>query len=380
MNKERYEVTSESVSEGHPDKLADQISDAILDEIIAQDPHARVACDTLLSHDLIVVAGEITTIATYDIREIVYRTIEGVGYTTETYGCDFRKCKFIEEIEKQSPDIAQGVDQMNDEIGAGDQGIMYGYACTETKELMPLPITLANQMLLKHAQLRKKGILKWLRPDAKSQITIIYENGRPSYADNIILSTQHDPGISHNELEEAVIEKIIKPVIGEFITNKTKYHINPTGKFVFGGPKADTGLTGRKTVIDTYGGVGLNGGGAFSGKDPTKVDRSANYMARYIAKNIIAAGLGRKCTVGLAYAIGLTYPTSVQIDLHGTGKIDEEVLEKRVRKIFDLTPRGMIESLNLLRPIYQKTAAYGHFGREIPEFSWERTDKKGRLI
>lgn len=371
--------TSESVSEGHPDKIADQISDAILDAILSQDPHARVACETLVTTNLCVLAGEITTHAVIDYGSIARNTIRRIGYDDPALGFDADNCAVMSAIHKQSPDIAQGVNEGEGlflDQGAGDQGLMFGYACDETPQLMPLPIYLAHRLVERQAELRKDGRLPWLRPDAKSQVSVRYVDGRPAHVDTVVLSTQHHPEISHQQLTEAVIEEIIKPVIPrEMIKGDIKYLVNPTGRFVIGGPHGDTGLTGRKIIVDTYGGAAPHGGGAFSGKDPSKVDRSAAYAARYVAKNIVAAGLASRCLVQVAYAIGVAEPVALMVQTFGTGKIAECRIEELVRQHFDLRPKGIIQSLNLLRPIYTKTAAYGHFGRDEPEFTWEALDK-----
>jgi S-adenosylmethionine synthetase len=375
--------TSESVSEGHPDKVADQISDAILDAILAQDKYSRVAAETLCNTGLVVLAGEITSKATIDYQTVARETIKRIGYDNTDYGIDYKGCAVLVAYDKQSPDIAQGVDEgrgLNLDQGAGDQGLMFGYACDETPDLMPLPIYLAHRLVERQAQLRKAGKLKWLRPDAKSQVTIKYVDGRPKEIDTVVLSTQHDPDIEHGPLSEAVIEEIIKPVLPkEMLGKKINYLINPTGRFVVGGPQGDCGLTGRKIIVDTYGGAAPHGGGAFSGKDPSKVDRSAAYAARYVAKNIVAAGLATKAQVQVSYAIGVAKPTSIMVTTFGTGKVSDEKLEELVAKHFDLRPKGIVQMLDLLRPIYQKTAAYGHFGRAEPEFSWEKTDKAEAL-
>ncbi len=368
--------TSESVTEGHPDKIADQISDAILDAILADDPVGRVACETLVTTGLALIAGEITTQTWVDIPAIVRGTIREVGYTRAKYGFDYETCAVISTIDKQSPDIARGVDTG----GAGDQGLMFGFAVRETEELMPLPITLAHGLTMRLAEARKTHALEWLRPDGKSQVTVAYEGTRPVRVEAVVVSTQHAETIPTPELREAVLEEIIKPVIPRaLLDEKTRFHINPTGRFVIGGPQGDTGLTGRKLIVDTYGGSGRHGGGAFSGKDPTKVDRSASYMARYVAKNVVAAGLADRVEVQLAYAIGVADPVSVHLETFGTEKVDPARLPGLVRDHFKLTPRGIIESLDLRRPIYKKTAAYGHFGRRLPEFTWERTDKAEAL-
>ena len=373
----RYLFTSESVSEGHPDKIADQISDAVLDAIIAQDPNARVACETLIKTGMAVIAGEVTTSAWVDLEQLVRKTINDIGYNSSDVGFDGSTCAVINDIGKQSADIAQGVDRAEKRAqGAGDQGLMFGYACTETPSLMPAPITYAHRLVERQAQVRKEGVLPWLRPDAKSQITFLYENGKIAGIDTVVLSTQHDEDIRLNDLEEAVRELIIYKVLPkEWLSSKTRYHINPTGKFVIGGPVGDCGLTGRKIIVDTYGCSAYHGGGAFSGKDPSKVDRSAAYAGRYVAKNIVAAGLAERCEVQVSYAIGVAEPTSIMVNTFGTGKIADEEIVARVRRVFDLTPYGIIEMLDLIRPIYQQTAAYGHFGRELPDFTWEKTDR-----
>ncbi len=382
MAKEFY-FTSESVSEGHPDKVSDQISDAILDAIFEQDKYSRVAAETLCNTGLVVLAGEITTGANVDYIQVARDTIKRIGYDNTEYGIDYKGCAVMVCYDKQSQDIAQGVDEgrgLNLEQGAGDQGLMFGYACDETSVLMPAAIHYSHRLVERQAQLRRDGRLPWLRPDAKSQITIKYVDGRPYCIDTVVLSTQHAPEIEHAMLQEAVIEEIIKPVLPkELIKGDIKYLVNPTGRFVVGGPQGDCGLTGRKIIVDTYGGAAPHGGGAFSGKDPSKVDRSAAYAARYVAKNVVAAGLASKCLVQISYAIGVAKPTSVMITTEGTGKISDEKLSALVQKHFDLRPKGIVLMLDLLRPIYQKTAAYGHFGREEPEFSWERTDKAAAL-
>jgi len=368
--------TSESVTEGHPDKIADQISDAILDAILADDPAGRVACETLVTTGLALIAGEITTQTWVDIPSIVRQTIRDVGYTRAKYGFDYETCAVISTIDKQSPDIAQGVDTG----GAGDQGLMFGYAVRETEELMPLPITLAHQLTMRLAEARKTHVLDWLRPDGKSQVTVEYDGAKPVRVEAVVVSTQHAESVPTPELRQAVMEEIIQPVIPKgMLDAKTRFHINPTGRFVIGGPQGDTGLTGRKIIVDTYGGSGRHGGGAFSGKDPTKVDRSASYMARHVAKNLVAAGLADRVEVQLAYAIGVADPVSVHVETFGTAKVDPEKLPALVRDHFQLTPRGIIQSLDLRRPIYKRTAAYGHFGRRLPEFTWERTDKAAAL-
>ena len=375
--------TSESVSEGHPDKLADQVSDAILDAILDQDPYARVAAETMAATNLLVLAGEITSNSKVDYEKIARNTLKNIGYDNPEYGIDYKTCDVVIKYGEQSRDIGQGVDGAMDDPkdqGAGDQGIMFGYACNETPELMPLPIWLSHRLVERQAMLRKDGRLSWLRPDAKSQVTIDYQNNQPKAIDTIVLSTQHNPDVNMEDLKEAVIEEIIKPVIPDYLSQtKINYLINPTGRFVIGGPEGDCGLTGRKIIVDTYGGAAPHGGGAFSGKDPSKVDRSAAYAGRYVAKNIVAAKLADKCLVQLSYAIGVAKPTSIMVDTMGTGKLPDEEISKLISREFDLRPRGIIEMLNLLRPIYKKTAAYGHFGRDEPEFSWESLDKKNFL-
>jgi S-adenosylmethionine synthetase len=374
--------TSESVSEGHPDKVADQISDAILDAIFVQDPLSRVAAETLCNTGLVVLAGEITTRANVDYIDVARETIKRIGYDNADYGIDYKSCAVLVAYDKQSPDIAQGVDEgrgLDLDQGAGDQGLMFGYACDETPELMPAAIYYAHRIVERQSQLRKDGRLPWLRPDAKSQVTLKYVDGRPVAIDTIVLSTQHAPEMQHKAIEEAAIEEIIRPVVpAEWLSN-TRYLINPTGRFVIGGPQGDCGLTGRKIIVDTYGGAAPHGGGAFSGKDPSKVDRSAAYAGRYVAKNIVAAGLASRCQIQVSYAIGIAKPTSVMVTTFGTGKISDEKLAQLVQEYFDLRPKGIVQMLDLLRPIYQKTAAYGHFGREEPEFTWERTDKAAAL-
>ena len=378
-----YFFTSESVSEGHPDKVSDQISDAILDAILAQDPTARVAAETLCNTGLVVLAGEITTTANVDYINVARETIRQIGYDNTEYGIDYKGCAVLVAYDKQSPDIAQCVDKAHDDgldQGAGDQGLMFGYAVDETPELMPLPIHLSHRLVERQADLRRDGRLNWLRPDAKSQVTLRYVDGKPDSIDTIVLSTQHSPDISLEKLREAVIEEIIKPVLPkELIKGEIKYLVNPTGRFVIGGPQGDCGLTGRKIIVDTYGGAAPHGGGAFSGKDPSKVDRSAAYAGRYVAKNIVAAGLASKCLVQISYAIGVAQPTSVMVSTFGTGKVSDEKIAELVRTHFDLRPKGIVKMLNLLRPIYRKTAAYGHFGREEPEFTWEARDKAAAL-
>ena len=368
--------TSESVTEGHPDKMADQISDAILDYIIERDKNARVACETLLSNGFCVIAGELKTKTYAPMQEIVREVIREIGYTDALYGFDYRSAGVLNAVGEQSPDINMGVDKESGEIGAGDQGLMFGYACKETEVLMPMPIYLAHKLTKGLADARKDGTLPFLRPDGKAQVTVKYVDGKPKEIKTIVVSTQHDPDVSYNRLKDAVIEEIIYRVIPkELIADDIEYHINPTGRFVIGGPQGDAGLTGRKIIVDTYGGSCPHGGGAFSGKDPTKVDRSGAYAARYVAKNLVASGACEKATIQIAYAIGVTKPVSIMVNTHGTGKVDESKIEECVRDIFDLTPKGIIDSLDLLRPIYRKTSVYGHFGRELPEFSWEKTDK-----
>jgi S-adenosylmethionine synthetase len=378
-----YFFTSESVSEGHPDKVADQISDAILDAILAQDPKARVAAETLCNTGLVVLAGEITTHANVDYIQVARNTLREIGYDNTAYGIDYKGCAVLVAYDKQSPDIAQGVDKAHDDgldQGAGDQGLMFGYACDETAELMPLPIHLSHRLVERQSQLRRDGRLTWLRPDAKSQVTLRYVNGRPDSIDTVVLSTQHDEDISLEKLREAVIEEIIKPVLpAHLIKGDIKYLVNPTGRFVIGGPQGDCGLTGRKIIVDTYGGAAPHGGGAFSGKDPSKVDRSAAYAGRYVAKNVVAAGLATRCLIQISYAIGVAKPTSVMVSTFGTGKISDEKIAALVAEHFDLRPKGIVKMLDLLRPIYRKTAAYGHFGREEPEFTWEQCDKAPAL-
>jgi S-adenosylmethionine synthetase len=373
--------TSESVSEGHPDKIADQISDAMLDALLAQDPKARVACETLVKTGMVLLAGEITTSAWVDAEQLVRQVVKEIGYDDPAIGFDWQSCAVLQAIGKQSPDIAMGVDEAEDkEQGAGDQGLMFGYACNETEVLMPAPIYYAHQLVKRQAALRKAKVLPWLRPDAKSQVTIRYQNGRPVAVEAVVLSTQHAPEIPQAAVREAVMDEIILKVIPrEWIHRGTKFFVNPTGRFVIGGPVGDCGLTGRKIIVDTYGGMARHGGGCFSGKDPTKVDRSAAYMGRYVAKNIVAAGLADRCEIQVSYAIGVAEPTSITIDTFGTGKISEARLVEIVREHFDLRPKGLIEALDLLRPIYRKTAAYGHFGRTEPEFTWEHTDKAEAL-
>ncbi|QWD21373.1 methionine adenosyltransferase [Polynucleobacter paneuropaeus] len=378
-----YFFTSESVSEGHPDKVSDQISDAILDAILTQDPTARVAAETLCNTGLVVLAGEITTNANVDYIQVARNTLREIGYDNTAYGIDYKGCAVLVAYDKQSPDIAQGVDKAHDDgldQGAGDQGLMFGYACDETAELMPLPIHLSHRLVERQSQLRRDGRLNWLRPDAKSQVTLRYVDGKPDSIDTVVLSTQHAEDISLEKLREAVIEEIIKPVLPKhLVKGAIKYLVNPTGRFVIGGPQGDCGLTGRKIIVDTYGGAAPHGGGAFSGKDPSKVDRSAAYAGRYVAKNVVAAGLATKCLIQISYAIGVAKPTSVMVSTFGTGKISDEKIARLVSEHFDLRPKGIVKMLNLLRPIYRKTAAYGHFGREEPEFTWEQCDKAPAL-
>jgi S-adenosylmethionine synthetase len=378
-----YLFTSESVSEGHPDKVADQISDAVLDAILAEDPFARVAAETLCNTGLVVLAGEITTRARIDYIDVARDTIRRIGYDNTEYGIDYRGCAVLVAYDRQSPDIARGVDKAHDDDldqGAGDQGLMFGYACDETPELMPAPIHLAHRLVERQADLRRDGRLPWLRPDAKSQVTLRYVDGRPVAIDTIVLSTQHAPDIALETLREAVIEEVIKPVLPrDLVKGEIRYLVNPTGRFVIGGPHGDCGLTGRKIIVDTYGGSSPHGGGAFSGKDPSKVDRSAAYAGRYVAKNVVAAGLASRCQVQVSYAIGVARPTSVMVTTFGTGRIPDDQMARLVQEHFDLRPKGIVRMLDLLRPIYAKTAAYGHFGREEPEFTWERTDKAAAL-
>ena len=375
--------TSESVSEGHPDKVADQISDAILDAIIAEDPKARVACETLVTTGMAMIAGEITTSAYVDMPDIVRQTIKEIGYDDSSMGFDYETCAVLTSIDRQSPDISQGVSEgegLFTEQGAGDQGLMFGYACNETPELMPMPITFAHKLTKRLADVRKSGLLNFLRPDSKSQVSIQYIDDKPVRVDTVVVSSQHNPDVTYENLKESIIAEVVNKVIpADLLDENTKYFINPTGRFVVGGPMGDCGLTGRKIIVDTYGGQGSHGGGAFSGKDPSKVDRSASYMARYVAKNIVAAGLADKCEVQLAYAIGVAEPVSVMINTFGTGKIPSNDIARVVREEFDMRPRSIVETLDLLRPIYRKTAAYAHFGRELPEFTWERTDRVASL-
>jgi len=375
-----FVFTSESVSEGHPDKVADRISDGVLDAILEQDKYGRVACETMVTTGLALIAGEITTSAVVDYQRIVRDAIKEIGYNSSSMGFDWESCAVLVSLDKQSPDIAQGVNEgegLDLDQGAGDQGLMFGYATNETDVLMPTPIHLSHQLVEKQATVRKAGVLDFLRPDAKSQVTVRYEKSRPVAIDAVVLSTQHDPDVLHKDLSEAMMDEVINPVLDPtgLLHADTEYHINPTGRFVIGGPVGDCGVTGRKIIVDTYGGFGHHGGGAFSGKDPTKVDRSACYMMRHVAKNIVAAGLAERCEVQVAYAIGVAHPLSVMINTFGTGKIGEDKLADIVREHFDLRPKGIVQALDLLRPIYAKTAAYGHFGRELPEFTWEKTDK-----
>lgn len=381
-----FYFSSESVTEGHPDKMADQISDAILDAILKDDKEARVACETFLTTGLVLVGGEITTKTYVEMQSVVRKVIKDIGYIRAKFGFDFLTAGVMTAIGQQSPDIAQGVDKAEenrkggsvdpyDKVGAGDQGLMFGYATNETPELMPLPIQKAHQLCKQLADVRKSGKLKWLRPDGKSQVTVKYENDRPVAIDKVLISTQHHPDTHQDEIRNEIIEHVIKPVLGDYFHDKLEIFVNPTGRFVIGGPQGDAGLTGRKIIVDTYGGMGRHGGGAFSGKDPTKVDRSACYMMRYVAKNVVAAGLARKCETQVAYAIGRAHPLSVYVNTFGTGTVDDEKIAKAVEKVFDLRPKAIIDQLDLIRPIYRKTAAYGHFGRNDPDFTWERTDK-----
>ncbi|MDQ6995881.1 MAG: methionine adenosyltransferase, partial [Mariprofundus sp.] len=377
---QNFVFTSESVSEGHPDKVADRISDGVLDAILEQDKYARVACETMVTTGLALIAGEITTSAIVDYQDVVRSAIREIGYNSSAMGFDWESCSVLVSLDKQSVDIAAGVNEgegIDLDQGAGDQGLMFGYATNETDVLMPTAIHLSHQLMAKQAEVRKSGVLDFLRPDAKSQVTVRYENYKPVAIDAVVLSTQHNPDIEHKDLSEAIMDEVINPILAPtgLLHADTAYHINPTGRFVIGGPVGDCGVTGRKIIVDTYGGFGHHGGGAFSGKDPTKVDRSACYMMRYVAKNIVAAGLADRCEVQVAYAIGVAHPLSVMVDTFGTGKIDEDKLAEIVREVFDLRPKGIVQELDLLRPIYAKTAAYGHFGRELPEFTWERTDK-----
>lgn len=378
---EKYLFTSESVSEGHPDKIADQISDSVLDAILTEDPKARVACETMINTGMIILSGEITTTARPDMADVARQAVKEIGYNSSEMGFDWETCAVLVAIDKQSPDIAMGVDEGEEkEQGAGDQGLMFGYASDETDVLMPAPITYAHRLVRRQAEVRKNGTLPWLRPDAKSQITFRYEKGVPIGVDTVVLSTQHNPEIDQTTLKDAVMDEIIKPVLPEAWLNKdTKYFINPTGRFVIGGPVGDCGLTGRKIIVDTYGGMARHGGGAFSGKDPSKVDRSAAYAGRYVAKNIVAGGLAKRCEIQISYAIGVAEPTSISVDTFGTGKVSEERIEELVREHFDLRAGGLVKMLNLLRPIYADTAAYGHFGREDLDLPWEKTDKADAL-
>ena len=380
---EKFIFTSESVSEGHPDKVADQVSDSILDAILTQDRTARVACETMVTTGMVIIAGEITTNAVINYAEIARQTIKDIGYTDSEIGFDADTCAVLVSVDRQSPDISQGVSEgegLHKEQGAGDQGLMFGYACNETPELMPMPIQLAHQLVEKLAEVRKSGKLNFLRPDSKSQVSIEYVDGKPSRIDTVVISTQHTPDVTHSRIEEDVISEVIRKVIpAHLLDANTRYFINPTGRFVVGGPMGDCGLTGRKIIVDTYGGMGRHGGGAFSGKDPSKVDRSAAYMGRYVAKNLVAAGLCDRCEVQVAYAIGMAQPVSIMVNTFGTGKLPEERFSSLVRETFDMRPSAIIEQLDLLRPIYRKTAAYGHFGRELPEFTWEKPDKAALL-
>jgi S-adenosylmethionine synthetase len=384
MEQRRFFFTSESVGEGHPDKLCDQVSDAILDACLKDDPQSRVACETFASTSLVLIGGEITTSTFVDFQSVARDVAKDIGYTDPAYGLDCHSMAVLDMIHSQSPDISQGVsgsglEEYKGQQGAGDQGMMFGFACNETKELMPLPITLAHKILIKASELRKNKTIKWLRPDAKSQVTVEYEGHKPIRIDAVVVSQQHDDGVSYNEIKDAIISQMVKPILEPtgLLDSKTKYFINPTGRFVVGGPFGDTGLTGRKIIVDTYGGMGRHGGGAFSGKDPTKVDRSAAYVARYVAKNIVAAGFAERCEVELAYAIGVPFPVSVMVDTFGTSTVPENRIEQAVPKVFDLSPAGIIKNLDLRRPIYLKTASYGHFGRD--EFPWEKTDKVSDL-
>lgn len=378
-----YLFTSESVSEGHPDKVADQISDGILDAILTQDTHARVACETMVTTGMVLIAGEITTTAWVDMPQIVRDTVREIGYNSSEMGFDSQSCAVLTSIDKQSPDIAQGVNEgsgLDLDQGAGDQGLMFGYACRETKVLMPMPITYAHRLMKRQSEVRKAGLLPWLRPDAKSQVTVEYVDNQPNRIEAIVISTQHSPEVDYEDLKEGVMEEIIKPIIpADMVDSNTKYFINPTGRFVIGGPVGDCGVTGRKIIVDTYGGMGSHGGGAFSGKDPSKVDRSSSYMGRYVAKNIVAAGLADEVEVQIAYAIGISQPVSINVHTFGTGRIEDKKIKQLIKEHFDLRPKAIIQHLDLLRPIYKKTAAYGHFGRERAEFTWEKTDKAEAL-
>lgn len=375
--------TSESVSEGHPDKVADQISDAVLDAILEQDTTSRVACESLVTTGLAMIAGEITTSAWVDMPNIVRQTIREIGYNSSDMGFDWQSCAVMTSIDKQSPDIAQGVDEgtgVDLDQGAGDQGLMFGYACNETRVLMPMPITYAHRLMKRQSEVRKAGLLPWLRPDAKSQVTIEYQDKKPKRIEAVVLSTQHSPDIDYEDLKEAVMEEIIKPILPEnMVDGNTKYFINPTGRFVIGGPVGDCGVTGRKIIVDTYGGMGSHGGGAFSGKDPSKVDRSSSYMGRYVAKNLVAAGVATEVEVQVAYAIGISQPVSINVNTFGTSKFEDQEIVKMINQVFDMRPKAIIQQLDLLRPIYRKTAAYGHFGRERDDFTWEKTDRADEL-
>jgi S-adenosylmethionine synthetase len=377
----RHLFTSESVTEGHPDKICDQISDSILDELLRQDPNSRVAVESMTTTGIVFVAGEVTSNGRIDVQKIVRRTINEIGYDKPDYGFDGNSCSVLSSLHEQSVDISMGVTSgYNKEQGAGDQGLMFGYATNETPEYMPLPIAMAHKLSMKLSQVRKKKEMSWVRPDGKSQVSIVYEDGKPKRIDTVVISTQHTPDITLSQLREEVIDKVIKPVCSDWVDSKTKFLVNPTGRFVIGGPPGDTGLTGRKIIADTYGGMGRHGGGAFSGKDPSKVDRSGCYMARYVAKNIVAAGLADRCEVQIAYAIGIAEPVSIMVDTFGSGKLDEDVIEERIKKSFDMRPAGIINTLNLKRPIYKNTAAYGHFGRNEPSFTWENIDKVSSLL
>jgi len=377
----RFLFTSESVTEGHPDKMCDQISDSILDEFLRQDPESRIAVESMTTTGIVFVAGEVTSKGKVDVQKLVRDTIWEIGYDKPEYGFDFNSCSVLVSLHEQSPDISIGVTpKSNKEQGAGDQGLMFGYATNETYELMPLPITMAHKLTMKLSEVRKKKELSWVRPDGKSQVSVIYEDYKPKGIDTVVISTQHTPDISLSQLRDEIIDNVIKPVCNDWINDKTKFLVNPTGRFVIGGPPGDTGLTGRKIIADTYGGMGRHGGGAFSGKDPSKVDRSACYMARYVAKNIVAAGLADKCEVQIAYAIGVAEPVSIMVDTFGTGKVVEETIEDKVGKSFDMRPAGIIKMLDLKRPIYKRTAAYGHFGRNEPSFTWEKIDKVSSLL